>query len=87
LIEPLKFALRVEIKAWKLMFGKELNKQYREKMEGILKFVDDCSKRLARPIRDLEDVREAMSALREIRENQIAFDMQLGPIEVHLNDF
>ncbi|XP_056012226.1 dynein axonemal heavy chain 8-like [Ostrea edulis] len=88
--EPLKFALRVEIKAWKLMFGKELNKQYREKMEGILKFVDDCSKRLARPIRDLEDVREAMSALSDIRENQIAFDMQLGPIEesyAMLNEF
>lgn len=64
------------------MFGKELNQQYRAKMEGVLNFVDDYTKRLARPIRDLEDVREAMSALNDIRENQIALDMQLGPIEV-----
>lgn len=66
------------------MFGKELNQQYRDKMEGVLNFVDDYTKRLARPIRDLEDVREAMSALNDIRENQIALDMQLGPIEVIL---
>lgn len=80
--EPLKLALRVEIKAWKLLFGKELNHKYCEKMEEILNFIDDYSKRLARPIRDLQDVREAMAALSDTRMNQIHIDMSLGPIEV-----
>lgn len=75
-------ALQVEIKAWKLLFGKELNHTYCEKMEKILSFIDDYSKRLSRPIRDLEDVRQAMSALADIRENQIHMDMSLAPIEV-----
>ena len=79
----MKLALRVEIKAWKLLFGKELNTQFCAKMEEILSFIDDYSKRLSRPIRDLEDVRQAMSALEVIREHQIHIDMSLAPIEVN----
>ena len=52
-------------------------------MEEILSFIDDYSKRLSRPIRDLEDVRQAMSALAIIREKQIHMDMSLAPIEVN----
>ncbi|XP_052061669.1 dynein axonemal heavy chain 8-like [Mytilus californianus] len=88
--EKLKLALRVEIKAWKLLFGKELNNKFRNKMDEVLSFVDDYSKRLARPIRDLQDVRESMGALADIRNNQIHLDMSLGPIEESyaiLNDF
>lgn len=83
LSEKLKLALRVEIKAWKLLFGKELNNNFRIKMDEVLSFVDDYSKRLARPIRDLQDVRESMGALADIRNNQIHLDMSLGPIEVN----
>jgi len=78
----LKLAFRVEIKEFKLLFGKELNSNYRKKLDDILEFVEDYSKRLSRPIRDLEDVRQAMNALAVIRENQIHIDMSLGPIEV-----
>lgn len=56
-------------------------------MEHVLSFIDDYSKRLARPIRDLEDVREAMGALTDIREKQIELDMTLGPVEVCLRTF
>ncbi|XP_053374157.1 dynein axonemal heavy chain 8-like [Mercenaria mercenaria] len=88
--ESLKLALRVEINAWKLLFGKELNETYKKKMEEILAFIDDYSKRLSRPIRDLDDVRQAMYALSDIREHHISIDMGLGPIEesyAMLNDF
>ena len=80
--EKLKFALRVEIKAWKLLFGKELNNKFKNKMEEVLGFVDENSTKLARPIKDLQDVKESMSALADIRNNQIHLDMSLGPIEV-----
>ncbi|KAK3588115.1 hypothetical protein CHS0354_012172 [Potamilus streckersoni] len=88
--EPLKLALRVEIKDWKLLFGKALNEKYRSKMEGVLLFIEECSKRLYRPIHDLEDVRQAMAALSDVRENQISIDMSLAPIEesyTMLHDF
>ena len=44
--------------------------------------IDDLSKRLSRPIKDLDDVRQAMATLREIREKEISIDSCLGPIEV-----
>ena len=36
--------------------------------------------------RDLEDVRQAMTALADIREHQIHLDMSLGPIEVRMHN-
>lgn len=35
----------------------------------------------SRPINDLDDVRTAMSSLKDIREAQIRIDMTIGPIE------
>lgn len=55
-------------------------------MDEILQFVTEHSKRLGRPINDLEDVRNAMGALEDIRQNEIRIDMILGPIEVLLQD-
>ena len=51
-------------------------------MDEITQFVSDYSKRLGRQINDLEDVRNAMAALEDIRQNEIRIDMILGPIEV-----
>lgn len=35
----------------------------------------------SRPVKDLDDVRGAMAALKEIREEQIKIDMNIAPIE------
>lgn len=51
-------------------------------MEEIFAFVDEAGKRLNRQIRDLDDIRIAMAALKEIRDHQISIDFQVGPIEV-----
>lgn len=80
--EPFKLALRVEIKAWKLLFGHSINEKYKRSMDEITQFVSDNSKRLGRQINDLEDVRNAMASLEDIRQNEIRIDMILGPIEV-----
>lgn len=52
-------------------------------MENIFTLVEEFSKKLNRPIKDLDDVRIAMVALKEIREQQISIDFQVGPIEVN----
>ena len=80
---PLIISLHVEIKAWKLLFGKHLNFKYKEKMDKMGEFSDEYAVRLSRPIKDLEDVRQAMAALESIRQQQIEIDMGLGPIEVN----
>jgi len=54
-------------------------------MNEIFDFIDDITKRLNRPIRDLDDIRFAMAALKEVRDNEIRIDMTIGPIEVLLD--
>lgn len=40
-------------------------------MDDIFTFIDNLNKRLSRPIVDLEDVRNSMAALSEIRDAEI----------------
>ena len=54
-------------------------------MEEIFTFIDNLSKRLARPIKDLDDVRGSMAALSEIREAEIRYLMAMN--YSHLKDF
>lgn len=51
-------------------------------MEEMFTFIEDITKRLSRPIKDLDDIRHAMAALKEIRDREIMIDMSIGPIEV-----
>lgn len=81
LTEPLKFALITETKAWKLAYAKALNDKCGREMVEILDFIDNLSKRLARPVKDLDDVRSHMAALSDIREAEIKMDMSISPIE------
>lgn len=66
-------------------YGRAMNKKYHTLMEEIFKQLDDISQQLSRPIKDLDDIRSAMAALKEIRENEIRIDMSLTPIEVRCN--
>ncbi|XP_054020248.1 dynein axonemal heavy chain 5 [Dryobates pubescens] len=77
----LKLALKAETKAWMTLLGCHCNKKYRKEMEAIFTFIEETGKKLNRCIKDLDDIRVAMSALKEIRELQISIDSQIGPIE------
>ncbi|XP_027535085.1 dynein heavy chain 5, axonemal-like isoform X2 [Neopelma chrysocephalum] len=79
--EPLKIALIQECRSRQRTFGLTLNKKSATDMDEIYSFIENVSKRLSRPIHDLDDVRGAMEALKEIRENEIKIDMTVGPIE------
>lgn len=65
-----------------MAFGQNCNVRYRTEMEEIFSFLEDMTKRLSRPIKDLDDIRHAMGALKEIRDREIMIDMSIGPIEV-----
>ncbi|GAB5567371.1 dynein axonemal heavy chain 8 isoform X1 [Prionailurus iriomotensis] len=77
----LKFTLAAETKAWMVVIGRHCNKKYRSEMENIFTLVEEFNKKLNRQIKDLDDIRIAMAALKEIREQQISIDFQVGPIE------
>jgi len=77
----LKTHLTAETTLWKQMYGKGLNEKAAGDMTEVLEFCEDIARRLNRKVADLEDVREAMLALKELREMQITMDNKLGPIE------
>jgi dynein heavy chain len=81
-LEKLKLGLSTETRAWRLCYGKHCNAVYRVKMNEIFELIDDIGKRLSRPIKDLDDIRFVMAALKELRDNEIRIDMTIGPIEV-----
>ena len=59
-----------------------MNTKYLTLMEKIMEQIEELQKRLSRPIKDLDDVRQAMAALKELRENEIEIDSSLCPVEV-----
>lgn len=71
--ERLRLALVTETHNWKLAYAKALNDKCALEMDSIMDFIDSLMKRLCRPIKDLDDVRTAMAALNEIRENEVCF--------------
>jgi len=85
-LDDLKIAMRAEAKAWKVLYGRKMNSKYLDLMEKIIEMIEDLSRRLSRPINDLDDVRLAMATLKELRDNEIFIDSSLDPIEVsHLD--
>ena len=84
--DQLKLALCTEAKSWRVCFGRTMKTMYQTVMEEVFKSIDDWSKRLSRPLNDLDDIRSVMATLKEIRENEIQTDMRLEPIEVNKNN-
>jgi len=79
--ETFKQALIAETNAWKQAFGHGLNQKALADMSTIFKFCGDLSKSLARKLTDLDDIRNAMGALKELRESEIRIDSLLAPVE------
>ena len=80
--DNLKISLCAETKGWKVALGRQMNEMYRQRMQDTLDQIEDLSKRLSRPIKDLDDIRVTMAAQKELREDEITIDLSLGPIEV-----
>uniref|UniRef100_A0A3B4C567 AAA+ ATPase domain-containing protein n=1 Tax=Pygocentrus nattereri TaxID=42514 RepID=A0A3B4C567_PYGNA len=80
-IHSLKLSLTQECRAWKRTYGAALNQRASTDMGEISSFVEAVSRQLQRPISDLDDVRVAMAALKELREAEIRIDATVGPVE------
>eukprot|EP01135_Chromosphaera_perkinsii_P008183 Nk52_evm5s1178 gene=Nk52_evmTU5s1178 len=84
-IEPntkaLKAALITETRAWKQKYGSTLNNKSKSDLEKLSSFINEISKRLSRSIQDLDDVRQVMKALTDLRENEVRVEMDISPLE------
>lgn len=80
--EQLKMMLVTEAKQWRVCYGRAMSCYYQSIMDEVFQSIEDWSKLLSRPLKDLDDVRSVMATLKDIRENEIRIDMCLGPIEV-----
>lgn len=80
--EQFKIMLVTEAKQWRVLYGRVMSQNYQSTMDKVFVSIEEWSKLLSWPLKDLDDVRTAMATLKEIRENEIRIDMCLGPIEV-----
>ncbi|XP_022257319.1 dynein heavy chain 5, axonemal-like [Limulus polyphemus] len=74
-------ALALEAQVWSVQYGKSMKKLYSFQMDLIFSAINDLSKRLSRPVQDLDDIRTSMSALKEVRDREIEIDLAIGPVE------
>ncbi|KAM6900105.1 dynein axonemal heavy chain 5 [Xenentodon cancila] len=79
--EQLKLSLTEECCLWKRAFSAALNHRGSANMNNILLFVNEKTKTLQHPITDLEDVRQAMAAIREVREAEFSIDNTISQLE------
>jgi dynein heavy chain, axonemal len=79
--EMLKLGLTSEIHLWKTCYGEACNKKYKKEINEISVFIEESFKKLQREIKDLDDIRLAMAALKDLRDNEIRIDMTILPIE------
>ncbi|CAF4402891.1 unnamed protein product [Rotaria socialis] len=77
----LKFALNQEVRDWIVVYGQSCNVKYQKELNDVLKFIENIENRLSRGIKDLEDIRLIMMAVKDLRENEIHIDMSITPIE------
>lgn len=58
-------------KLWKVILGTKLMASYKAQLDEMVAFIKEMEMILSRPLRDLDDVRVAMSCLDKVREREI----------------
>ena len=79
--QPLKYSLKAEAAAWKSQFAKNLHHQGHSELLDFTNYMQETTLKLNRKIEDLEDVRNIMGVLKEVRERETEIDEIMSPIE------
>ncbi|XP_019756852.1 dynein axonemal heavy chain 8 [Dendroctonus ponderosae] len=86
-LADIKLAFLIESEAWKHIMGKNLSERYKKKLTNMVEFIKTQEKILNKPIKDLDDCRNAMNCLEIIRENFIEMDLDLSLMEEAYSTF
>ncbi|KAK3864739.1 hypothetical protein Pcinc_029599 [Petrolisthes cinctipes] len=77
----LKKALVVEAGLWVDKYGEALKVTYLKEMERLFAQLTELSRRLERPLKDLDDIKSAIDILRKTRDLELDMDDAIDPIE------
>lgn len=81
LTAEMKMGFLMEVKEWKNSLCRQMSDKYKVKALEISKFIDEASKDLNTPLKDMNDIRFVMTALANIRSKQVDIDVGIIPIE------
>ncbi|XP_050711756.1 dynein axonemal heavy chain 5-like isoform X2 [Eriocheir sinensis] len=79
--DQLKKALVVEASLWVDKYGEALKTTYMKEMERLFAQLTELSRRLERPLKDLDDIKGAIDILRKTRDLELDMDDAIDPIE------
>lgn len=75
----------VEASLWVEKYGEALKTTYMKEMERLFAQLTELSRRLERPLKDLDDIKGAIDILRKTRDLELDMDDAIDPIEVRLS--
>ncbi|ROT80144.1 hypothetical protein C7M84_001143 [Penaeus vannamei] len=79
--DNLKSALVKETSLWVDKYGEALKTTYMKEMERLFAQLNELSRRLERPLKDLDDIKSAIDILRKTRDLELDMDDAIDPIE------
>ncbi|XP_068218270.1 dynein axonemal heavy chain 5-like [Palaemon carinicauda] len=79
--DNLKKALAAEAKLWVDKYGEALKTTHMKEMERLFAQINELSRRLERPLKDLDDIKCAIDILRKTRDLELDMDDAIDPIE------
>ncbi len=81
--QPVKQSLKAEAVLWKSQYARNLHEKAKKELREKDEYMKDMNKKLNKKLDgiDLEDVRDLMNNLKEVREREAVIEVQLGPIE------
>ncbi|PAA70380.1 hypothetical protein BOX15_Mlig025839g1 [Macrostomum lignano] len=81
LTERFKLSVKAELVEWRQIFGRALRLIYRSEVVKLFPEMEAINKVLDRPIKDLDDIRKVMAALKEVRDREVEIDTIIPIIE------
>ena len=79
--ENCKESIKQEIRNWTLRYARTMNDNFKTKMVDVETVISELTTRLSRNITDLDDVRFAMMAINEFKQEEIMLDTEICQIE------
>jgi dynein heavy chain len=67
--------------SWKFMYGMDMKKSASNELNTLFTFIEDTKTKLGKEVSTLDDVREQMEVLGELREQAATFHAQFGPVK------
>ena len=74
-IEALKTSMITEAQEWRQKFGEILNRQVKSDMEQVVQYIESQAGKLSHKIGDLDDLRNAVDTLANIRETEVDIEL------------